>query len=186
MKFGRLLSASVIMLLVLCTSVFAHEKKWPERRLREVWPEAKSFISKQISLTALQISELSSEGVKTTSNERSPTFYLAQEMDSAGSKLITRGAILFIDETGDNGGMEISVAMGNDGKIKKIKLWDASESALVSSDDFLNQFVGKSAKDSIVTGKEYKAVSAAPKASQAVASAAQKALRISNKIFEKR
>ncbi len=185
MKLERLLGKIFFVLLLLSSAAFAHEKKWPERRLRQVWPEAKSFISKQISLTSAQISQLKADGITTDSNERSPTFYLAQTKDSASQKPVTLGAILFIDETGDNGGMEVSVAMSNEGKIKNINLWETSENPLVSKDDFLNQFVGKTAKDAIVAGKDYKVVPQAPKASEAVARAAQKALKISSKIFEK-
>ena len=185
MKFLRLFSASIFALLLISSLVFAHEKKWPERRLRQVWPEAKSFISRQVSLTAAQISELKTDGIAIDSTERSPTFYLAQAQDSVGQKPTTLGAILFIDETGDNGGMEISVAMNSDGKIRKINLWESSESPLLSKEDFLSQFVGKAAKDPIVAGKDYKAVPESPKASEAVARAARKALKIANRLFEK-
>ena len=59
----------------------------------------------------------------------------------------TIGTIFFVDEYGDNGSMEISVAMGVDGLVKKVDIWEHSENALVTKEDFLKQFLGKTAKD---------------------------------------
>lgn len=186
MNFKKLLFSGLGLILLICATTFAHEKKWPERRLRQAWPEAQSFTSKQISLTTLQISELKADGIQTDSNNRSPSFYIAQKKDSITKKLVNIGAILFIDESGDNGVMEISIALGNDGKIKKINIWESSENSSTSKDEFLKQFIGKSAQDSFVVEKDYKPIPEALKASDAVAKAAYKALKISNKIFEKK
>lgn len=164
----------------------AHEKVWPEKRLRQTWPSAQSFVSKQVTLTPAQYSELQAAGLKATSVDRSPTFYYVQEKPSASDKAKTIGIIFFVDEAGDNGQMEITVAMGADGQVKKVDIWESSENPLVSKDDFLKQFVGKTKSNSFVLGKDYQAVEAAPKASAAVARAVEKALKITNAVFEKK
>lgn len=178
----------VITILTLTYAVFVngHEKKWPEKRLRQVWPEAQSFTSKQISLIPSQISELNSEGIKIGSEDRSPTFYFAQEKVPTSDKPKTIGIVLFIDEYGANGRMEISVAMGSDGKVKTIDLWEHSENPLVTKDNFLKQFIGKTSKDSFIENKDYQPVKDAIKASNAVARAALKALKVTSIIFEKK
>ncbi len=176
----------ITLILTFSVSALSHEKKWPEKRLRQAWPEAQSFSSKQISLTPPQISQLNTEGIKIGSEDRSPTFYFAQEKIPSLDKPKTLGVILFVDQFGANGRMEISVAMGPDGKVKKIDLWEHSENALIAKDDFLKQFVGKTSKDSFVENKDYQPVKDAAKASAAVAMAAQKALKITNIIFEKK
>lgn len=186
MNFKRSIFITIALLATLSFSVKGHEKKWPEKRLRQVWSEASSFTSKQISLNPSQISTLNSEGIKAGSEDRSPTFYFAQEKIPSSEKPKTIGVILFVDEFGANGRMEISVAMTSDGTIKKIDLWEHSENSAVASDEFLKQFVGKSYKDSFIANKDYKPAPSAIKASEAVARAAEKALKITNIIFEKK
>ncbi len=182
----KLFYSSIGIFLIFCSTTFAHEKKWPERRLRQVWPEAQVFTSKQLSLTPSQINELKADGIQTSSTDRNATFYFAQAKDSTTSKLVNLGAILFIDESGDNGSMEITIAMGNDGKTKKINIWESSENPLISKEEFLKQFEGKSANDQLVVEKNYKPIPGAPKASEAIAKATLKALKITNKFFEKK
>lgn len=172
--------------LILIGSVQGHEKKWPEKRLRQVWTQAQSFSSKQISLSPSQISTLNAEGVKIGSEDRSPTFYFAQEKIPSSDKAKTIGVILFIDEYGANGLMEISVAMNPEGTINKIDLWEHSENSAVAKNEFLSQFTGKSAKDSFITNKDYHPAPESLKASEAVAKAALKALKITNVIFMKK
>jgi hypothetical protein len=176
---------AVTLLLTFISSVSGHEKKWPEKRLRQVWPSAQSFISKQISLTPSQISELKTEGIKIGSEDRIPTFYFAQVKEPPSDKAKSVGIIIFIDEYGDNGLMEISVAMGSDGKTKKIDVWEHSENVLIAKDDFLNQFIGKSSKDSFIATKDYRPVPNAINASEAMARAVLKALKITDIIFRK-
>lgn len=180
----KFISLAVVFLVSIAG---AHEKKWPEKRLRQAYPEAQSFTSKQVTLTPSQISELKNEGVLIGAVERSPTFYFAQEKENrTDMKLKTVGVILFADEVGANGSMEISVAMGVDGRVKKIDIWEHSENSLVAKEDFLKQFIGKNSKDSLVKSKDYKPVVEAEKASEAVAMAVIKSLKISNSVFEKK
>ncbi|MBC7539325.1 MAG: hypothetical protein H7281_10925 [Bacteriovorax sp.] len=145
MNFNKSFCIAVVLIINLVFSAQGHEKKWPEKRLKQVWPTAQSFTSKQISLTSSQISQLETEGIKIGSKDRSPTFYFAQEKVSSSDKTKTISIILFIDETGANGVMEISVAMGADGKTKKVDIWEHSENSLIAKDDFLKQFIDKTA-----------------------------------------
>lgn len=186
MIFNKFILLVASLILTLAFSVEGHEKKWPEKRLRQTWTEAQSFTSKQISLSPAQIAKLNSEGIKIGSEDRSPTFFFAQEKLPTSDKAKTIGVILFVDGYGDNGEMEISVAMTPDGTIKKIDIWEHSENAAVAKQDFLKQFIGKSSKDSFIANKDYQPVPNALKASDAVAKAAFKALKITNIIFEKK
>ena len=171
---------------MLSSIALGHEKQWPERRLKQVWPEAQSFTSKQITLTPSQISELKNEGVKVGPENRNPIFYFAQAAGATSVERLNLGVILFTDETGENGRMEISVAVGLDGAIKKIDLWEQSENPLVKKEDFLQQFVGKTVKDSFIANKDYRPVEKALKASEAVAQSARTALKIANLAFQKK
>lgn len=185
MKLKKIFFTFATLILAFTSIVGAHEKKWPEKRLRQAWPAAQSFTSKQISLTPSQISKLTNEGVTIRSDDRSPTFYFAQEKTPLADKAKTIGIILFVDEYGANGLMEISVAMGSDGRTKKVNIWEHSENVQVSKEDFLKQFEGKTAKDSYLVDKDYKPISGAEKASEAVAHAVEKSLKITNIIFAK-
>lgn len=183
-------SRPVILFLVsvaLANTVFPHEKTWPEKRLRQAWPEAQSFTSKQFTLTSGQISELKSEGIQIGSEDRNPTFYFAQKKETpSDTKAKTLGIILFIDASGENGSIEISVAMGTDGQVKKADIWEHSENSLVAKENFLKQFVGKNSKDTFIISKDYTPIAGAEKSSEAVARAVKKALKISNAIFAKK
>ena len=186
MKFKKLYLLLVTLILAFSFSVGAHEKKWPEKRLRQAWPQAQSFTSKQISLAPSQISKLANEGVQIRSEDRSPTFYFVQEKTSPTDKAKTIGIILFVDEYGANGVMEISVAMGSDGQTKKIDIWEHSENSLVAKEEFLKQFLGKTAKNSFMVSKDYQPVAEAVKASEAIAKAVEKALKITDIVFAKK
>ena len=181
MKANQFNFIAAAFVLLMCFSANAHEKKWPERRLREAWPAAQSFTSKQISLSSSQISDLEKDGVKVDSKDRSPTFYFAQSKESAPDKPL--GIILFVDTAGANGPMEVSVAMGADGKVAKVALWEHSENPSVGKDEFLSQFQGKDASASFT---DYKPIAGASKASAAVATATRDALKISGAVFKKK
>lgn len=182
----KFLFVSIFSILLFGSAVSGHEKTWPERRLRQTWSEAKNFTSKQISLTSPQIAELKNGGLQLAFNDRNLTFYLAQEKSTSGEGQKTLGVIFFVDEAGDNGPMEISVAMGADGRIKKVDIWEHAENQLIAQAAFLDQFVGKSVKQLPLAPAEFKPVPAAPKASEAVARASLKALKISSLIFQKK
>lgn len=179
-KFGFINFA----LLFLVSTAGAHEKTWPEKRLKQVWPEAQSFTSKQVSLTSSQVSDLKNKDVQIAAQDRSPTFYFAEVTQEKKAKKI--GIIFFVDEIGDNGVIEMSIAMGIDGRVKKIDVWEHSENSLIAKEEFLKQFVGKTSADSFVVNKDYQPVKGAEKASESVARAVKKALKITNTIFEKK
>lgn len=178
----------LLLLLPLTFSVFAqaHEKQWPEKRLRQAWSDAQKFTSRQMTLDASQISQLAGIGIKVGSEDRIPTFYFAQGETPNSGQAKTLGVIFFVDEYGANGKMEITVAIDPNGKTKKVDIWDHAENSAVAKDEFLKQFLGKTSKDSFVPDKDYKPIPDALKASQAVASAVRKALNITSLVFEKK
>lgn len=173
------------MALLLAQSAVAHERTWPAKRLKRTWREASKFTPKQVTLSASQIKHLEEDGVKVGVEDRSPTFYFAKKKGEKKGKLETLGVILFIDEYGKNGLMEVSVGMSSDGTVKKLDIWEHSENKRVADKEFLDQFVGKSHSDSFKPGKGYKPIKGAEEASAGVARAVLKALAITDAIFGK-
>ncbi len=171
---------------LLLPSALAHERTWPAKRLQKTWPEAKKFSSKQVSLTPNQIKHLEEDGIRIGVEDKSPTFYYAERTDEKTGRKKTLGVIIFIDEYGANGKMEISVGMSAEGKIRRLHIWQHSEDRRVAGKKFLAQFIGKSHAGSFAPGEGgYTPVEGAGKASGAVARAAEKALAITDAVFGK-
>ena len=179
-------SLPILVSLCFLHLAHAHEKQWPEKRLRQVWPTAQSFTSRQMTLTADQTSKLSAGGVKLGSEDRSPIFYFAKSEAANSSQSKSLGVIFFVDEYGSNGKMEISLAIGADGHLKKVDIWDHSENSAVAQTDFLKQFIDKTSNDTFVPNKDYMPIPDAIQASQAVAFGVEKGLKITNIVFEKK
>ncbi len=184
-------SKAFLFLVFLATALFfaqgvdAHERTWPGKRLKNLWPEADKFTSKQATLSVRQVEHLEKDGIKLGVEDKTPTFYFPQVKDKASGKLKTVGIVLFVDEYGANGRMEISVGITPADEVARIDIWQHSENKKVAQADFLGKFVGKKHSDSFEAGKGYQPVPGAEKASEAVARAARKALAIADAVFGK-
>ena len=174
------LALGMMLLLAPCAS--AHERVWPGKRLASLWPEAARFTSKQVNLNTAQIAHLEEEGFTMGAEDKSPVFYFANGAGTGKSSRIL-GIILFVDEYGDNGRMEISVGLTSAGTVEKLDIWEHSEDKRVATADFLKQFIGKTHAAAFVAGQDYKPVEGARKASSAVALAVKKALSITDVVF---
>lgn len=173
---------SLGMMLLLAPGAIAHERVWPGKRLASVWPEAARFTLKQVNLSASQFAHLEGDGITVGTEDKTPVFYFADRAGK-GKGPRTLGVVLFVDEYGDNGKMEISVGLTAQGAVEKLDIWEHSEAKSIASADFLNQFIGKTHADSLEAGKDYKPAAGAPKASAAVARAVKKALSITDAVF---
>ena len=177
--------------LVLWTSlVWTHESEWPGKRLAEVFPKAKKFKARQVTLTAEQIARIEKEtGSKVEGEDKEPTFYVpyGQAEEGKSDELQPIGAVVFIDAVGQRGNMEVNVAITPSGTLKAVSLWKHQESKQLESQEFLKQFEGdKKATDAFQVGKDITAVPGAEKASQAIATAAKRGLVMFREVFGKK
>ena len=177
--------------LVLWTSWgWSHESEWPGKRLAEVFPKAKKFKARQVTLTAEQIARIEKEtGSKVEGEDKEPTFYVAygQAQEGKSDELQPIGAVVFIDAVGQRGNMEVNVAITPSGTLKAVSLWKHQESKQLESQEFLKQFEGdKKATDAFHVGKDITAVPGAEKASQAMATAAKRGLLMFLEVFGKK
>ena len=178
-------------ILVLWTSlVWTHESAWPGKRLAEVFPKAKKFKARQVTLTAEQIARIEKEtGSKVEGEDKEPTFYVAYGPVEGGKsdELQPMGAVVFIDAVGQSGNMEVNVAITPKGTLQSVSLWKHTESKKLESPEFLKQFEGdKKVTDAFQVGKDITAVPGAEKASQAMATAAKRGLVMFQEVFGKK
>jgi hypothetical protein len=185
MRASKTLLISAMALFLLAQGTDAHERTWPGKRLKNLWPETDKFTSRQVTLSAPQIEHLEKDGIKLGVEDKTPTFYLVQVKDKASGTLKTIGVILFVDEYGANGRMEISVGVTPANDVAKLDIWQHSENKKVAQADFLRQFIGKKHGDSFEAGKGYQPAPGAEVASEAVARAARKTLAIADAVFGK-
>jgi Na+-translocating ferredoxin:NAD+ oxidoreductase RnfG subunit len=188
-----LMSAAVLfsaILVLWASSVWTHESAWPGKRLAEVFPKAKKFKARQVTLTAEQIARLEKETGSTIEGEdKEPTFYIAYGPVEGGKsgELQPMGAVVFIDAVGQHGNMEVNVAITPKGTLQSVSLWKHQESKQLESQEFLKQFEGdKKAADAFQVGKDITAVPGAEKASQAMATAAKRGLLMFQEVFGKK
>lgn len=168
-----------IAVLLFSPTAFAHQKGWPGKRLSQTYPEAAKFTSRQAGLSAEQIGRIEQAlGERIEAESRAPTFYPA--FNKAGEKI---GFVLFTDQAGENGPIEIGVAVDPQGRVRHVVIFSSREDKKISQPAFLDQFNGKTAKDPLKIGADIIPVPGAEKASQSVANGARKALLIKQEVF---
>ena len=190
MRFGLLILSFVFIFMLSSALVMAHEAGWPGKRLAGVFPNAKNFKARQVTLNAEQIASIEkATGTKIGTEEKTPTFYIAYGIDkeSKSDKLQTIGAVVFIDAVGEHGNMEINVAISPKGTLYSVSLWKNKESKQLGSNEFLKQFNEKKKSDDLFQiGKDIVAVANSEKASQAIATATKKGWIIFREVFGKK
>ena len=168
----------LITILVLVTAAIAphnasaHQRTWPGKRLAEMMPAANKFTERKVTLTGDQVKWVEKTlGESIRTEDKTPSFFVA--VDGKGRGL---GVVVFVDTTGENGKIEVGVAIDLAGMATKVALFEHSESSTVASKDFLGKLAGKKAVDKFKIGDDVKAPSGGGKAGQAIASATRRAL----------
>ncbi|MBM3323029.1 hypothetical protein FJY69_06090 [candidate division WOR-3 bacterium] len=131
------------------------------------------------------MSELTGDSIRLSLVDKTPTFYFARAREQDSGELTTAGVIVFLDEYGANGLMEISVGVTPAGEVAKVDLWQHSEDERVAQAAFLDQFTGEHRSDSLEEPVVVEPVKGAEAASQAVARAVRKALAIISAVYGK-
>lgn len=176
--------SACILMMVLAIGVagpfaYAHQKGWPGKRLSQTYPEAAKFTSRQVTLPSDQIGRIEQAiGERVEPENRVPTFYPA--FNKAGEKI---GFVLFADQVGENGVIEMGVAVDPAGKVRHVVIFASREDKRIGKDEFLDQFHGKTVKDPLKVGADITPVAGAEKASQAVATGVRKVLLIKQEVF---
>jgi len=177
--FGKGILMMIVTALLLGPTASAHQKGWPGKRLSEAFPDADRFTSRQVSLSADQISRIEQAiGERVEPENRVPTFYSA--LDKAGKKI---GFVLFADQVGENGVIDMGVAVDTQGNVRYVVIFTSREDKRTSQPSFLDQFRGKSLKDPLKLGTDVTPVAGAEKASLAVVTGVRKALLIKQEVF---
>ncbi|MFZ5862500.1 MAG: hypothetical protein ACOYXR_06670 [Nitrospirota bacterium] len=178
----RAIAVTAMMGLALASAAQAHQKGWPGKRLSQTFPDAAKFTSRQVTLSADQLGRIEQAiGERVEPENRTPTFYPA--FNTAGEKI---GFVLFTDQAGENGPIEIGVAVGSEGAVRRVAVLSSREDKRIVKDDFLDQFRGKTVKDPLTVGTDVTPVAGAETASRALAIGVRKALLIAREAFGER
>lgn len=178
-RLGMVFLIFVLTGKMFISAAFAHQKGWPGKRLGQTYPESAKFTSRQVTLSSDQMSRIEQAlGERVEPENRTPTFYPA--FDTAGEKI---GFVLFSDQTGENGPIEIGVAVDREGKVRHVVILSSREDKKIGRPSFLDQFNGKNIKDPLKIGADITPVAGSEKVSQAVANGVRKVLLIKQEAF---
>lgn len=176
------IAVTILMILVGMSSAGAHQKGWPGKRLSQVFPEAAKFTSRQVALSVDQLARIEQAiGDRVEPENRTPTFYPAY--NKAGEKI---GFVLFVDQAGENGPIELGVAVDAEGTVRHVAVLSSREDRRVARPEFLVQFEGKTVKNPLKSWAALTPVPSAERASQAVATGVRKVLLLKQEVFGER
>jgi Na+-translocating ferredoxin:NAD+ oxidoreductase RnfG subunit len=172
-------AVTALLVVILAPSAGAHQKGWPGKRLSQTFPEAAKFTSRQVTLSSDQLGRIEQViGERVEAESRTPTFYPA--FNKAGEKI---GFVLFADQVGENGPIEMGVSVDSEGKVHNVVVLSSREDKRIGQAAFLNQFQGKPAQQVVKPGAELVPVAGAERASQAVITGVRKVLLIKQEVF---
>ncbi len=174
----------VIFSAMIITPIYvnAHETEYPGEKLDAIFPKAKKFVQRSVSLTKDKITSIEKElGAKLLKEDLKPIFYIPISHDK---KPI--GLVLFVDAKGPHGTIEGSVGLNMKGKVVKVSVYEHKETDAIASDKFLKQFIDKGIDDAFKVGEDIEAVKDHEDASVAVALLPKKTLVMSYALFLKR
>jgi hypothetical protein len=165
--------------LALTVSLPAHEAGFPEQTLKRVFPDATGFTLRKKTLTADQIAKIEADSEsKVQHNDNPLSYYVALGKSADGSGVL--GTVVMVDTRGPKGALDLAVGIRRDGSVARVVLVVNKDESGLSTDAFLNQIQGKSAKSpqaAVTVGKGLQ-YSGDAKAAQALVNAVRRALHL--------
>lgn len=150
--------------------------------LGQLFDRATEFKAKRYTFDDQQVADIESElGFELYPEDRNPTFYIANRVEAGSTEFL--GVAVFIDprlEPKALGGavlkLECGIAVGPDGAITHVAVFDYRGDLALTRDAFLSQFEGKTLESNFKVGEGVTAVPGEEESSQLVANAAYEAL----------
>ena len=180
-RIGVLLA---LAFLVLSTPLLssARDTQLSGQKLATIFPKAKKFVQRNVTLAAEQIASIEKElGVKLQSEDLKPIFYIL--LDDKNGPM---GLVMCNSTKGPNGVIEGAVGLDMTGKVVKVDIYEHSETAAIAAEGFLKQFVGMGIDNPFKVGEDIESVEGHAAASNAVALIPKKTLVMSYALFLKR
>ena len=158
----------------------SHEKEWPEQKLVAIFPEAKKFVQRSVTLTDDKIDAIEEKlGAALRTEDQKPIFYIPLREKKP------LGLVLFVSIEGPSGIIDGAVGLNMQGKVVKVEVYDHKESNAITSEKFLQQFIGMGIDAPFKVGEDIEAVEGHEAASNAVALMPKKTLVMSYSLFLK-
>lgn len=180
---SRLIISLLFLSLALCLQALAHEKGFPEKTLKQAFPEAESFITKTKVLTPTESQAVEKmAGSKLPPEDTKLTVYIAIGMDKATQKRKSLGTVLFLDTKGRKGSIDLAVAYNLDGTVHKVVILENQDDKSIESPSFLNQLGGKGTNDMLIVGHDIK-FNGDKKAAEAVVAAVKRGMYLLRVLF---
>lgn len=173
----------IIGILFFAAPLLADVCVWrdPEKTMGQIFPEAKDYksLTKKIS-TELRKEIEKALGAALDPSEKSE--WASYEISDKNGKVL--GRIIACAQDGEYGAIEVVLGVTPDGKVKGVYIQRSREkvSKELRSKEFLQQFIGKTAKDELRIGVDLKGFKGGEKAAQAVAFAVKKMLILYEKL----
>ncbi len=158
----------------------SHEKEGPEQKLVAIFPEAKKFVQRSVSLTDDKIDAIEEKlGAKLRTEDQKPIFYIPIQEKKP------MGLVLFVGVEGPSGVINGAVGLNMQGKVVKVEVYDHKELDAIAKEEFLKQFIGMGIDDAFKVGIDVKTAEGHEDASNAVALIPKKTLVMSYALFLK-
>ena len=170
------------VMIIIPIYVEAHETEFPGEKLDAIFPKAKKFVQRSVSLTKEKIASIEKDlGAKLRKEDLKPIFYVP-----ISDQKKPLGLVLFVDVNGPHGAIDGSVGLNMKGKVVKVSVYEHKETDAIASEKFLKQFVGKGIDAAFKVGDDIEAIKDHEEASKAVALMPKKTLVMSYALFLKR
>lgn len=176
-----------LLLLVAGRMSFAHDLVWPAEKLAALYPEAETFEQKNLYLSDQQRTDVEMKlGTSLPPEDLKPSIYFAIVRAGPDARPRKAAVILFIDAPGQNGRIEIGIAVSSKGALEKVRLFENREPKVLSEPAFLAQFEGRTASSKFLVGSDVQAPAGGGRSAQAIASGVRRGLLIIEELFRKR
>ena len=177
----------VLLLLFPVCSAPAHDLVWPGEKLKTLYPEAETFEQKNLYISDQQRAALEKKLKGSLPEEDlKPSVYFAIVRSGPDARPRKAAVLLFVDAHGENGKIEMGVAVSGKGELISVHVFENKEPAKLSSPDFLKQFEGKKASDTFQIGSDIQAPAGTERSAQAIASGARRGLLLIEELFRKK
>jgi len=161
------------------------ESMLPLEQLGKLFPGAKMFSSLEGTLSDPQIQQVEGLlGSRLSEEDAVPTFYFAVEKQ--GDRLKRTGVSLFVAPAGAKDKLIVAVAVDLSGKVISVVLVENKLDKRLAERKFLEQFIGKSANDPLIVGKDIEPVPGLESPSAMVAGSVKKALLVIGTVFSEK